>query len=127
MLGLFRFFGRSAELVALDQGLRGVGLHPRAVPEAVKLTAVRILKHVAPGGRISDAACEDAAQLLGFCMLGRNQFIASNSIRAADEAERRLEMAIDAGDSLDSKLVLLAVHADVMVADLAERFDVETG
>ena len=38
MLGLFGIFGRSTELRRLDGALRGSGLHPRAVPEAVKLT-----------------------------------------------------------------------------------------
>ncbi len=43
MLGLFGIFGRSHELQRLDQALRGVGLNPRLVPEAVKLTTLKLL------------------------------------------------------------------------------------
>ena len=60
-------------------------------------------------------------------MLGSDQFIASNSIRAAERVESRLERAIAFGDSLDAKLLLLALHAGIMVAEVADRFDVETG
>lgn len=127
MLGLFNLFGRSRELVALDRELREAGLHPRTVPEAVKLTVLRLLKERAgTGPRTPDHAFDDAAQLLGYCMLGRNQFIASNSMRAADDAELRVEQAIAEGDSLDAKLILLALHSGVIHSEVAERFDVET-
>src|SRR6056297_728075 len=104
MLGLFNLFGRSRELVALDRELREAGLHPRTVPEAVKLTVLRLVKERgSTGPRTPDHAFHDAAQLLGYCMLGRNQFIASNSMRAAYDAELRVERAVAAGDSLDAK------------------------
>jgi hypothetical protein len=127
MFGLFNLFGRAPELKALDHALREAGLHPQTVPEAVKLTAVRLLKVANAGASLSGAACEEAAQLLGFCMLGRDQFIASNSVRAAERAEDRLESAIAAGDGLDAELVLLAFHSGVIVSEVADRFDVETG
>ncbi len=44
MLGLFGLFGRAAELERLDLALRAAGLHPRAIPDAVKLTTVKLLK-----------------------------------------------------------------------------------
>ena len=126
MFGLFNLFGRAPELKALDDALREAGLHPQTVPEAVKLTTVRLLKEANAGASLSGAAYADAAQLLGFCMLGRDQFIASNSVRAAERAEDRLERAIAAGDSLDAKLVLLAFHSGVIVSEVSDRFDVET-
>ena len=125
MLGFFNIFGRSPDLKALDQALRDAGLHPRTLPEAVKLTAVRLLRERA-GGSVPEAAFEDTTQLLGFCILGRNQFIASNSIRAADRIEERMEAAIATGDSADAKLLLLAVHSGIITADVADRFEVET-
>jgi len=127
MLGLFNLFGRSDDLKALDQALREAGVHPQTVPEAVKLTAVRLLK-AAPGAgaRIPDTAYAEAAQLLGYCMLGREQFVASNSMREAERVEDRLEAAIAAGDSLDARLILLALHSGVIVSEVADRFDVET-
>lgn len=125
MFGLFNMFGRSPDLKALDQVLRDAGLHPGTVPEAVKLTAIRLLRE-SVASSIPEAAFKDTGQLLGFCMLGRDQFIASNSIRAADQVEERMEAAIAAGDSLDAKLLLLAVHSGIMTAEVADRFDVET-
>ena len=125
MIGFFNIFGRSPDLKALDQALRDSGVHPRTVPDAVKLTAVRLLRERA-GGSIPETAFGDAGQLLAFCMLGSEQFIASNSIPAADRVESRLERVIAFGDGLDAKLLLLALHAGIMVAEVADRFDVET-
>lgn len=127
MFGFFNLVGRSPELKAFDHALRQAGLHPRTVPEAVKITTVRLMKDASGGARPADAAYDDAAQLLGYCMLGHDQFVASNSVREADHAEDRLEAAIAAGDSLDAKLVLLALHSGIIVSEVAERFDVETG
>ena len=36
------------------------------------------------------------------------------------------ERIIAFGDSLDAKLLLLALHAGIMAADVADRFDIET-
>ncbi len=49
MLGLFGIFGRSHELQRLDQALLGVGLNPRFVPEAVKLTTLKLLGEAGAG------------------------------------------------------------------------------
>ena len=127
MFGLFNLFGRSAELKALDQALREAGLHPQIVPEPVKLTTVRLLKaQPGAGSSLPQAAYDEAARLLGYCMLGRDQFIASTSMGEAERAEDRLEIAITAGDSLDAQLILLALHSGVIVAEVADRFEVET-
>ena len=127
MLGLFNLFGRSDDLKALDQALREAGLHPRAVPEAVKLTTVRLLKEERGAGtRITDAAWAGAAQLLGFCMLGPDQFVASNSMHEADDAERRAEAAIALGSGLDANIMLLALNSGLISAEVADWFDVET-
>ena len=126
MLSLFNLFGRSNALNALDDALRGAGLHPLMVPEAVKLTLMRLHKQEeGKGAQARDAAYGEAAELLAYCMLGRDNFIESNSPRAADRAEHRLVDAIAAGDSGDAKLILLALHAGVIAPDIADRFDVE--
>ena len=128
MFGLFQLFGRSRELKAMDHALREAGVHPGTVPEAVKIAALRLQKQESSAGAsLSEADDNDAALLLGYCMLGHDQFIASNGIRAAERAESRLEAAIAAGDSFDAKLVLLALHSGVIVSEVADRFDVETG
>ncbi len=121
MLGLFNMFGRSRELRALDQALREAGVHPQAAPEAVKLATIRLLKE-----RSGAVAYEDAAQLLAYCMLGREQFIDANGDRAAGDVEARLETAASEGEGRDAKLILLALHAGVAVPEVAELFDVET-
>lgn len=128
MLGLFNIFGRSDDLKALDLELREAGLHPRIVPEAVKLTIVRLLKDQAgPGARIADAGFCDAAMLLGYCMLGPDQFTASTDLSDAEAVETRVEAAIARGTGLDASVLLLAHNAGLIHAELADRFEVETG
>lgn len=126
MFGLFTLFGRSAELKALDQALREAGLHPQIVPEPVKLTAVRLLKaQPGAGSSLPQDAYDEAARLLGYCMLGRDRFLASTGPGAAERAEARLERAIAEGDGLDAQIVLLALHSGVIAAEVAERVEVE--
>jgi len=126
MLGLFDLFGRSAAAKALDRALREAGLHPVLVPEAVKITIVRLLKKEEDArGSARPADRDDAVQLLAYCMLGREPFIESNDTADADRAEYRLEAAIAAGDSLDARIVLLALHAGLVSAEIADRIDAE--
>lgn len=128
MFGIFHLFGRSSELKALDHALREAGLHPQTVSEAVKLTTLRLLKaEERAGAKPSEAAYHEAGQLLGYCLLGREEFIASNDVHTADHAERRLQDAIAAGDSLDAQLVLLTLHAGVVASDVCDRFGLDTG
>lgn len=126
MFSLFNLFGRSAALKAVDRALRAAGLHPALVPEAVKLTILRLHRNEAeiktgPG----QAAFDEAAQLFAYCVLGRDQFIEGNNVPAADRAERRLRCAIAAGDTLDAQIILLAHHAGLIAPDIADRIDVE--
>lgn len=124
MLRFFNLFGQSGELSALDDALRKSGLHPLLVPEAVKLTLVRLQKRQrAPAN--PDLAFDDAAELLAYCMLGRDTFIDNNSTLAADRADQRIEAAIAAGDSADAKLILLALHAGILAPEVATRIDAD--
>lgn len=126
MFGLFNLFGRSAALKAVDRALRAGGLHPALVPEAVKLTIVRLHRDEVDTGRgPNQDAFDEAAQLFAYCMLGRDQFIEANSVSAADSAERRLGWAIVAGESLDAQLILLAHHSGLIHSDIADRIDVD--
>lgn len=126
MFGLFQIFGRSRDLKALDDALQNAGLEPRAVPEAVKLTTVRLLKQEKRSDApLSDVTLDEAARLLGYCMLGHDQFIGSHGVRAAAQIAERVDEAIAAGDSLDAKLILLAQHSGVLLAEIAEQFEVE--
>ena len=124
MLGLFNFFGRSDSLKALDQAFRDFDVHPRLVPEAVKLATVKLMQKASDAGyTLRDADYEKAAELLSFTILGPNQFVASNSLDAADRAEQRVEEALDAGDSIDAKLILLAMHSGIIHPSVAEMVE----
>lgn len=126
MLGLFNFFGRSEGLKALDQAFREFDVHPRLVPEAVKLATVKIMQKASDADYLlRDADYEKAAGLLSYCILGHDQFVASHTLAAAERAEQRLEEAIAAGDSIDAKLILLAVHSGVIHPTLAAQLDSE--
>jgi hypothetical protein len=121
MFGLFSLFGRTT---ALDGALRAVGIHPLLVPDAVKITITRVRKRTGEG-RQAEAFYRDAAELLGYCMLGQELFIESNSPFAANRVEERIEVAIDAGDSIDAQLILLALHSGLMAAEVADRFNLD--
>ena len=124
MLGFLGIFGRSQELRRLDQALRAVDLHHRLVPEAVKLTTLKLLKE-AHGGSPDPRAFAAAAELLGYCMLGPQSFADSNGAGVTAAVEARLEAALATGDSLDARLVLLALYAGVIQPIVVERYGLE--
>jgi len=118
--------GRSSAMRALDDALRGAGLHPLLVPEPVKLTVIQLGKrHVSADAQ--DAFLAEAAQLLGYCVLGHEQFADSNSPEAADRTDERLEAALEDGDTLDAKLILLTLHAGLIAPEVADRIEIDPG
>jgi len=121
MLGLFGMIGRSKELQVLDQALRSVGMHPRFVPEAIKLTTVRLLAKAGIEPRPYGAV----AEILGYCIMGAEGFTDSNDEDLTAAVEARIVAALDDGDSLDAKMVLLALHASVVRPSVVERFGLE--
>jgi hypothetical protein len=124
--GLFGIFGRSADLQQLDQALRSVDLHPRLVPEAVKLAAVNLLKDHAPGLEPAPQSYRAAAEIVAYCMIGADSFTAANDEVLAGRVERRIEAALAAGTSLDAQLVLLTLHAKVIQPSVVATFGLET-
>ncbi len=127
MLGFLGIFGRSHELQRLDQAVRAVGLHPRLVPEAVKLTTLKLLGEADNGASPAPRAYDAAAEMLGYCMLGPQGFTETNGLRLTEATEARLEAALEAGDSLDARLVLLALHAGVIQVQVVERYRLDAG
>jgi hypothetical protein len=125
-LGLFGIFGRSQELRDFDTALRSVDLHPKLVPEAVKLTAVKLLKQQAPGGSVQPQTYSTAAEILAYCMIGADGFAGANAPELANAVEQRIETALAAGTSLDAQLVLLALHARVIQPSVVAFFDLES-
>jgi hypothetical protein len=126
VLGLFGIFGRAQGLRRLDDAFRDVGLDPRRVPEAVKLTALKLLKEAGGGADPETRSCAAAAELLGYCMLGAAEFAAANGHGPTGGVEARLEAALEAGDSLDARLVLLTLHARVIEAVVVARYRLES-
>jgi hypothetical protein len=126
MFNLFDLFGSSAAMKAFDHTLRVVGVHPLLVPEAVKLTVLKIdKKHRETQAKTGDAIHADAAELLAYCILGRAQFIESNDLEAAGLIEQRFEAAMAAGDSRDAKIILLALHSGLISPEIADRIETE--
>jgi hypothetical protein len=125
-IGFFGYFGRSSELREFDTALRSVDLHPRLVPEAVKLAAVKLLQERAEDRAPDPRSYREAAEIIAYCMTGGHAFAASNDARLAAGVERRIEAAIESGTSLDAKLVLLALHANVIQPSVIEDFGLES-
>lgn len=124
-LGLFGMFGRSSDLRQLDQALRGVDVHPRLVPEAVELTIVRLLKEEAGDGEPPAQAYRAAAEIVGYCTIGADPFAGANGEVAVSQVEERIEAALQAGDSLDARLLMLMLHSGTMQPSVRERYGLE--
>ncbi len=120
MFSFFGLFGRSREQQRLDHALRDAGIHPRLVPEAIKLTTLKLLKE--SGEQAADHECAAAAEILVYCLLGPGVYAEQNGGIRTDAAEARIEAAIVAEHSLDARLVLLTLHAGLTQSEVIERF-----
>ena len=128
MLGIFGLFGRSREMQRFDDAVRAVGLHPRVVPEAVKLTTLKQLKEARGGDALSDGRdLAAAAELLGYCILGARAFLENNDIERVDAVETRIAAATESGHGLDARLILLTLHARITHPSVIERYELAAG
>ena len=125
-IGFFGRFGRSASLRAFDTALRDVDLHPNLVPEAVKLTAVKMLIEQTGREDPGAEAMGAAAEMIAYCLLGAETFAAANGDGLTGEVEQRIDAALASGTSLDAKLVLLTVHARIIQPSVVDDFKLET-
>jgi hypothetical protein len=123
MFGLSALFGRSREIRRLDDALRSAGLHPNFVPDAVKIATLKLLKEDGHGSNPSLSACSLAAEMLAYCMLGDQGFHEEHGEGSREALESRLQAALDAGESLDARLVLLTLHAGLTQGALIDRYD----
>jgi hypothetical protein len=122
MLGMFGIFGRSQEIKRLDDALRAAGLHPRLVPDAVKIATIKQLKE-AGRGTAEPHACAKAAELLSYCILGPRGFIEETDDPVKiDAVEARIDAAVDSGQGLDARLVLLTLQAGITHPSVIERY-----
>jgi hypothetical protein len=124
-IGFFGRFGRSASLRAFDTALRAVDLHPNLVPEAVKLTTVRMLIDETGREDPGAEATQKAAEIVAYCLIGEEAFAGSNGTSLAGEIERRIDAALASGTSLDARLVLLTLHARVIQPSVVDHFKLE--
>lgn len=123
MIFFSALFGRSREVRRLDDALRTAGLHPALVPDAVKITTLKLLNEGGHGNSPDLPACTLAAEMLAYCALGDHGFGKGRGPGAARTARARLEGALEVGDSLDARLVLLALHAGIISGSLIDRYD----
>jgi hypothetical protein len=124
--GFMGMFGRSHDLRQLDQALRSVDVHPAVVPEAVKLTTVNLLKDHAGSDDPAPEAYLAAAEIVGYCMVGADIFAGANAAEVVLAVERRIEAALQTGESLDAQLVLLTLHAKVIQPSVVQAYGLET-
>ena len=75
-------------------------------------------------GRDPDSYCA-AAELLGYCVLGPEGFHHHNPPGLAGSVERRLAAALELGDSLVARLILLTLHAKIIRPSLVEHYGLE--
>jgi len=125
-IGFMGVFGRSSDLRQFDLALRSVDLHPKMVPEAVKLIVCALLKDQAGSNDPPPQVYRPAAEIVAYCMVGADVFAGANDVDLALAIERRIEAALVAGDSLDAQLVLLTLHARVIQPSVVERFELES-
>jgi len=114
-------FGRSSDLRQLDDALRAADLHPALVPEGVKLTIVNLMNDHWPEEPPADAYAS-VAQLCGYCVAGPQVFEQANGREPTLAVERRIEAALEAGDSFDARIVLMTLHARLINAEVVERY-----
>ncbi|MCC6734863.1 MAG: hypothetical protein IT534_01900 [Bauldia sp.] len=124
-LGFFGVFGRSADLRQLDDAFRALDVHPKTVPEAVKLAMSRFIKEVS-GDEPPPEAFRRAAEIVGYCVIGANPFAGENGEALTTDVERRIEQALLSGTSLDAQFVLLALHAKIVQPSVVDAFDLQS-
>ncbi len=128
-LGLLGLRERSRYLQILEDHLRAAGVHPLLIPEEVKMTVVKFIKAgpgLDSGGQPNEPALAEAARLLAYCFAGAEEYVESNGPGSEAPEERKLAMALEAGDGLEAQIVLLALASGVAHESIAERFDFES-
>lgn len=124
MLGLFGLFGRAPEIQRLDSAVRAVGLHPRLVPDAVKIATVKLLRAHGVAGP-ADGGTDRAAELLAYCMIGPEEVAAATEARLAEAIGARVDAAAEAGQGLDAAIIMLTLQAGVAHPGVVERHGLE--
>ncbi|WP_026987084.1 hypothetical protein [Fodinicurvata fenggangensis] len=123
MFGLFTFFGRSREYRRLDDALNNAGLVAAAIPDAVKLTILRLLKEE---GGTGEENCARAAHILAYCLLGSSEYAEYHGAQALAELDRVCQAAPDNPEALEVRIIILTLHSGLAHEQVQERFSFET-
>ncbi|MBC6416398.1 MAG: hypothetical protein GDA47_01005 [Rhodospirillales bacterium] len=129
------FFGSSLSLEWLDRGLEAAGLSPGGFPEPLRLAIVRLTKSALglpqrgePKGAAAEpliAALYDSAALFALCYQGIEGFTDHNGEAMAKSFDERLSMASDTPESLEARVVSLALLSGYAHPDIAARYELE--
>lgn len=121
--GFFGMFGRSSDLRLLDKALRDVDLHPALVPEGVKLTVVNLMKDHWPHEEPPETAYLPIAGLFAYCVVGADAFSSVNGEARLADVEQRMEAALEAEETLDAQLILLAMHSGLVNPQIVDIYE----
>lgn len=124
MFGFMSLFGKSRDIQRLETQLRERGVHPRLLADAVKLTVLKLLAE-AEGRAIPDDRIAEASELVAYCLIGDEDFTQATDPQRRDAAQARIEAAIQAGDSLDARLIMLALHAGAIDPGIVQRHNLD--
>ena len=129
------FFGSSLSLEWLDRGLQAAGLSPGGFPEPLRLALVRLTKGALdlpqrgePKGAAAEpliAALYDSATLFAFCYQGTEGFADRSGEAMAKYFDERLSMAGDTPESLEARVVSLALLSGYAHPGIAARYELE--
>lgn len=124
--GLFGLFGPSRDVQRLDGAVRAAGLHPSLMPDAVKLTILRLVK-AERAASPSEADLAEAADLVVYCLSGPAEFSGTVGDGRLEAVEARVATAIEAGEGLDAALIMLTLGAGLTHRAVVETFGLELG
>ncbi len=129
------FFGGTVSLEWLDQGLEAAGLSPGGFPESLRLALVRLTKDAMglpqrgePKGAAARPLIEalhDSGGLFAFCYQGIEDAAERLGEAEARKMLARLELAAEAPESLDARIISLALLSGYAHGDISERYQAE--
>jgi hypothetical protein len=77
----------------------------------------------------NDPSAEESrasAEIIAYCMIGADAFAGANGLPLTEDVEQRIDAALGHGTSLDAKLVLLTLHANVAQPSVVNHFRLES-
>ncbi len=127
-------FGKSREVRDLDRCLHQMGLNSHAVNDATKFTICKWIREIVPAQQAVEAKDRQradlqraAAELLAYCVLGRDDFADANSPDLAQAQEARILEATEGQNDFDAGIVMLALHANIADPEIAARVEIDSG